>query len=70
MSALLRIDSSPFPGEASFSRAMRNFRFPRSSSHGSNQIARAGKTFAHINGGPAGLLRNKKATFLVASGAA
>jgi FMN-dependent NADH-azoreductase len=33
-----------------------------------DQIARAGKTFAYENGKPAGLLRQKKATFLVASG--
>jgi FMN-dependent NADH-azoreductase len=33
-----------------------------------DQIARAGKTFAYIGGQPQGLLRGKKATFLVASG--
>jgi FMN-dependent NADH-azoreductase len=143
MSALLRIDTSPFPGEASFSRqlteefaanwrqthpdgrvidrdlsqsklepvnaewisaahtpeanltprqwgalatsdeliaelqaadeyvfgvAMHNFSIPSVLKLWIDQIARAGKTFSYGNGGPAGLLRNKKATFLVASG--
>jgi len=33
-----------------------------------DQIVRAGKTFSYATGTPAGLLRDKKATFLVASG--
>ena len=33
-----------------------------------DQIARAGKTFAFIDGKPVGLLKGKKATFVVASG--
>jgi FMN-dependent NADH-azoreductase len=33
-----------------------------------DQIVRAGKTFAYVNGTPAGLLKNKKAQFLIASG--
>lgn len=34
-----------------------------------DQIARAGKTFAYVDGRPVGQLKGKKATFLVASGA-
>ena len=33
-----------------------------------DQVARAGKTFAYVDGRPVGLLKGKKATFLVASG--
>ena len=33
-----------------------------------DQVARAGKTFSYSGGTPAGLLRNKKATFFIASG--
>ncbi len=33
-----------------------------------DQIARAGKTFAYGDGAPVGLLKSKKATFLIASG--
>ncbi len=33
-----------------------------------DQIARAGKTFAFVDGAPKGLLKGKKATFLIASG--
>ncbi len=33
-----------------------------------DQVARAGKTFAYVDGRPVGTLRGKKATFLVASG--
>jgi FMN-dependent NADH-azoreductase len=143
MSTLLRIDSSPFPGEASFSRqltsqfvahwreshpdgqvidrdlaqtslatvnapwiaavytpeaartpdqnaalagsdkliaelqtadeyvfgvSMHNFSIPSSLKLWIDQIARAGKTFSYEGGTPAGLLRGKKATFLVATG--
>jgi FMN-dependent NADH-azoreductase len=143
MSTLLRVDSSPFPGEASFSRqltsefvaqwresnpdgrviardlaqtslapvnagwiaavytpdanrtpdqsallatsdeliaelqaadeyvfgvSMHNFSIPSSLKLWIDQIARAGKTFSYENGTPAGLLRNKKATFMVATG--
>lgn len=34
-----------------------------------DQIARAGKTFSYAGGTPVGLLKNKKATFLIAAGA-
>ena len=33
-----------------------------------DQVARAGKTFAYVDGRPVGTLKGKKATFLVASG--
>ena len=33
-----------------------------------DQVARAGETFAYVDGRPVGLLKGKKATFLVASG--
>jgi FMN-dependent NADH-azoreductase len=33
-----------------------------------DQIVRAGRTFAYVDGVPTGLLTNKKATFLIASG--
>ena len=33
-----------------------------------DQVARVGKTFAYIDGRPVGMLKGKKATFLVASG--
>jgi FMN-dependent NADH-azoreductase len=143
MSTLLRVDSSPFPGEASFSRqltsefvaqwrdshpdgrvmerdlaktalepvnaewvvashtlesnrtpeqnaalttsdqliaelqaadeyvfgvSMHNFSIPSSLKLWIDQVARAGKTFSYEGGAPAGLLRGKKATFLVATG--
>jgi len=143
MSTLLRVDSSPFPGEASFSRqltsefvaqwresypggrvierdlahtdlapvdapwiiavhtpeanrvpdqtallatsdkliaelqaadeyvfgvSMHNFSIPSSLKLWIDQVARAGKTFSYEGGTPAGLLRDKKATFLVATG--
>lgn len=33
-----------------------------------DQIVRSGKTFSYVDGAPVGLLKNKKATFLIASG--
>jgi FMN-dependent NADH-azoreductase len=33
-----------------------------------DQVARVGKTFAYVDGRPVGILKGKKATFLVASG--
>jgi FMN-dependent NADH-azoreductase len=48
--------------------SMHNFSIPSSLKLWIDQIARIGKTFSYENGKPAGLLRNKKATFLVASG--
>jgi FMN-dependent NADH-azoreductase len=143
MSTLLRVDSSPFPGEASFSRqltsefvaqwreshpdgrvierdlaktslapvnaewvaaaytpessrtpeqnaalstsdqliaelqtadeyvfgvSMHNFSIPSSLKLWIDQVARAGKTFSYEGGSPTGLLKGKKATFLVATG--
>jgi FMN-dependent NADH-azoreductase len=48
--------------------AMYNFSIPAILKLWIDQVVRAGKTFAYENGAPVGLLRNKKATFLVASG--
>jgi FMN-dependent NADH-azoreductase len=47
---------------------MHNFSIPSSLKLWIDQVARVGETFSYENGVPAGLLRNKKATFLVASG--
>jgi FMN-dependent NADH-azoreductase len=49
--------------------AMHNFSIPAVLKLWIDQIVRVGKTFSYENGAPAGLLRNKKASFLVASGA-
>ena len=48
--------------------AMHNFSIPAVLKLWIDQIARVGKTFSYANGAPAGLLRNKKATFFIASG--
>ncbi len=47
---------------------MHNFSIPATLKLWIDQIVRIGKTTSYENGAPAGLLRNKKATFLVASG--
>jgi len=47
---------------------MHNFSIPSTLKLWIDQVARAGKTFSYENGIPAGLLRGKKATFLMASG--
>jgi FMN-dependent NADH-azoreductase len=51
-----------------FGVSMHNFSIPSTLKLWIDQIARVGKTFSYDGGTPAGLLRNKKATFLVASG--
>jgi len=51
-----------------FGVSMHNFSIPSILKLWIDQIARAGKTFSYEGGKPKGLLRNKKATFLVASG--
>jgi FMN-dependent NADH-azoreductase len=51
-----------------FGVSMHNFSIPSSLKLWIDQVARAGKTFSYEGGTPAGLLRNKKATFLVATG--
>lgn len=48
--------------------AMHNFSIPSVLKLWLDQIVRAGRTFAYIDGAPQGLVKNKKATFLVASG--
>jgi FMN-dependent NADH-azoreductase len=47
---------------------MHNFSIPGGLKLWIDQVARAGETFSYENGAPAGLLHDKKATFLVASG--
>jgi FMN-dependent NADH-azoreductase len=47
---------------------MHNFSIPSVLKLWINQVARAGKTFSYQNGAPAGLLLDKKATFITASG--
>src|SRR5580658_5386913 len=49
-----------------FGVSMHNFSIPSSLKLWIDQIARVGKTFSYEGGKPAGLLRGKKATFLVA----
>jgi FMN-dependent NADH-azoreductase len=51
-----------------FGVAMHNFSIPSVLKLWIDQVVRAGKTFSYTNGAIAGLLRNKRATFLVASG--
>ena len=51
-----------------FGVPMHNFSIPSSLKLWIDQIVRAGKTFSNENGVPARVLRNKRATFLVASG--
>src|SRR5258706_13709173 len=48
--------------------AMHNFSIPAVLKLWIDQVARVGKTFSYANGTPAGLLRNKKVTFFIASG--
>ncbi|RYX84667.1 FMN-dependent NADH-azoreductase [bacterium] len=47
---------------------MHNFNIPSVLRLWIDQIARAGETFAYSSEGPVGLLKGKKATFIVASG--
>jgi FMN-dependent NADH-azoreductase len=51
-----------------FGVAMHNFSIPAVLKLWIDEIARIGQTFSYENGGPNGLLRNKRATFIVASG--
>jgi FMN-dependent NADH-azoreductase len=48
--------------------AMHNFSIPASLRLWLDQVVRVGRTFSYASGGPQGLLRGKKATFLSASG--
>ncbi len=47
---------------------MHNFSIPPSLKFWIDQVVRAGRTFSYGAGGPKGLLENKKATLLIASG--
>jgi len=49
---------------------MHNFAVPAVFKLWIDQIARAGETFAYVDGAPKGLLQGKKAAFLVSSGGA
>jgi len=49
---------------------MHNFSVPAILRLWIDQVVRAGKTFAYVNGTPTGLIKNKKATFLIAAGGA
>jgi FMN-dependent NADH-azoreductase len=51
-----------------FGVPMHNFAVPSVFKLWIDQIVRAGETFSYIDGVPAGLLKNKKATFVAASG--
>jgi FMN-dependent NADH-azoreductase len=53
-----------------FGVPMHNFGVPAVLKLWLDQIVRSGKTFAYVNGTPEGLLKNKKARFLIASGGA
>jgi FMN-dependent NADH-azoreductase len=51
-----------------FGVPMHNFSVPSSVKLWIDQIARAGKTFSYVDGAPAGLLKGKRASFLLTSG--
>ena len=51
-----------------FGVPMHNFGVPSSIKLWIDQIARAGKTFSYVDGAPAGLLKGKRASFLLTSG--
>jgi FMN-dependent NADH-azoreductase len=53
-----------------FGVPMHNFSVPSVLKLWIDLIVRAGETFSYIDGAPSGLLRNKKAAFVVASGGA
>lgn len=57
-----------FADEYVFGVPMHNFGVPSTLKLWIDQIARVGKTFAYINGKPEGLIKGKKATFVIASG--
>ena len=62
------IDELQSADEFVFGVPMHNFSVPSTLKLWMDQISRAGKTFSYTSAGPSGLLKNKKATFLVASG--
>ena len=51
-----------------FGVPMHNFGVPSTVKLWIDQIARAGKTFSYVDGAPAGLLKAKRASFLISSG--
>jgi FMN-dependent NADH-azoreductase len=54
--------------EYAFGVPMHNFGIPAAMKLWLDQIVRVGKTFAYVDGAPTGLLKGKKAQFLIASG--
>jgi FMN-dependent NADH-azoreductase len=51
-----------------FGMPMHNFSIPSTAKLWIDQIVRVGRTFSYSESGPVGLLKGKKATFLIASG--
>lgn len=51
-----------------FGVPMHNYSVPSVFKLWIDQVVRVGETFAHVNGAPQGLLKGKKATFLIATG--
>ena len=51
-----------------FGVPMHNFSVPSALKLWIDQIVRAGKTFSYVDGTPRGLLKGKKATFIIATG--
>jgi FMN-dependent NADH-azoreductase len=51
-----------------FGLPMHNFSIPSTAKLWIDQIVRVGRTFSYSESGPVGLLKGKKATFLIASG--
>jgi len=51
-----------------FGVPMHNFSIPSTLKLWIDQIVRAGKTFSYVDGAPAGLIKGKRASFLITSG--
>lgn len=62
------IDELVAADEYVFGVPMHNFSVPSTLKLWIDQISRVGKTFFYVDGKPAGLLKDKKATFILASG--
>ena len=62
------IDELVAADEYVFGVPMHNFSVPSTLKLWIDQISRVGKTFSYVDGKPAGLLKGKKATFILASG--
>jgi FMN-dependent NADH-azoreductase len=64
------IEELELADEYVFGVPMHNFGVPSVLKLWIDQIVRSGKTFSYVEGPPLGLLKNKKATFIAASGGA